>query len=100
MKRKAIVLNPKNNVATVLTDCDSGELLEIECNDEKIYIGLTDSIPLGHKLSLSRIDADSSVIKYGEVIGISSAPIEPGDYVHIHNVVSARGRGDLEGGAE
>ncbi len=28
--------------------------------------------------------------KYGEVIGIATAAIEPGAHVHVHNLVSAR----------
>ncbi len=35
------------------------------------------------------------VRKYGEVIGLANAPISPGDHVHVHNVESQRGRGDL-----
>ena len=100
MKQKAVILSLKDNVATALADLKTGDTLELEVGGQKRVIKLRSDVPFGHKLSLSRIDADSSVIKYGEVIGISSAPIEPGDYVHIHNVVSARGRGDLEGGAE
>ena len=40
-----------------------------------------------------------NVLKYGEVIGKASRAISPGDWVHIHNVESARARGDIEGGA-
>jgi len=100
VKQKAIILSPKDNVATALADLKAGDILELEVGGQKRVIRLGADVPFGHKLSLSRIDADSPVIKYGEVIGISTAPIEPGAYVHIHNVVSARGRGDLEGGAK
>jgi altronate dehydratase small subunit len=100
LKQKAIILSPKDNVATALTDLKAGDTLELEVGGHKKVIKLGTDVPFGHKLSLSRIEPDSPVIKYGEVIGISTVPIEPGDYVHIHNIVSARGRGDLEGGAK
>lgn len=98
MKQKAVVLSPKDNVATTLADLKAEQSLELEIGGETKEIKLTADVPFGHKFSLSRIEPNSPVIKYGEVIGLSNTTIEPGDYVHIHNVVSARGRGDLAGG--
>ena len=98
MKQKAVVLSPKDNVATALANLKVGDALELEVSGETRAVKLTADVPFGHKFSLSKIELNSPVIKYGEVIGISTASIKPGDYVHIHNVVSARGRGDLEGG--
>ena len=95
MKRKAVVLNPNDNVATVLKDCDSGEILEIEYNDENISISLTDSIPLGHKVSLREIESGSTISKYGEAIGIATVSIKPGQHVHVHNVSSNRAHGEI-----
>ena len=93
-----VVLSPKDNVATALANLKTGDTLELGVSGEARAVKLTTDVPFGHKFSLSRIEPNSPVIKYGEVIGLSTATIEPGDYVHIHNVVSARGRGDLEGG--
>jgi len=100
LKQKVIILSPKDNVATALTDLKAGDTLELAVGGHKKVIKLGADVPFGHKLSLSRIELGSPVVKYGEVIGISTALIEPGDYVHIHNIASARGRGDLEGGAK
>lgn len=97
MKQKAVVLSPKDNVATALANLKAGDTLKLEVGGRPQTVTLNSDVPFGHKLSLSRIDPNLPVIKYGEVIGISTALIEPGDYVHTHNVVSARGRGDLEG---
>ena len=97
MKQKAVVLNPKDNVATALAELKAGDALELEVGGETKEVRLTTDIPFGHKFSLSRIEPNSAVIKYGEIIGVSTVTIKPGDYVHIHNVVSRRGRGDLEG---
>lgn len=100
MKQKAVVLSPKDNVATALVDLKAGDTLELEVGGATQAITLTADVRFGHKFSLSKIERNSPVIKYGEVIGISTAMVKPGDYVHIHNVVSARGRGDLEGGGK
>jgi altronate dehydratase small subunit len=52
-------------------------------------------IPFGHKLALVPISRGQPVIKYGEVIGLATQDIAPGEHVHVHNVESQRGRGDL-----
>ena len=98
LKQKVVVLSPKDNVATTLTSLKAGDTLELQVGEETQTVKLTTDVPFGHKFSLSKIEPDSPVIKYGEFIGLSTVTIEPGDYVHIHNVVSTRGRGDLEGG--
>jgi len=98
-KQKAIVLDPRDNVATALADLKAGETLRLGVGDKTLAIKLTARIPFGHKFSLNNIDSGSPVIKYGEAIGIAAADIRAGDYVHVHNVASARGRGDSAGGA-
>lgn len=47
-------------------------------------------VPLGHKVALQDIPSGSDVIEYGVRVGIASANISRGDYVHTHNVRSAR----------
>ena len=90
MKQKVAVLSPTDNVATALVDLKVGDTLVIEVSGEPQAIKLTADVPFGHKFSLSEIKTNSPVIKYGEVIGLSTATIKPGDYVHIHNVISAK----------
>src|SRR5262249_44046556 len=46
-------------------------------------------IPAGHKIAVSPIDAEQSAIKYGVPIGVATAPIERGDWVHSHNLRTA-----------
>jgi altronate dehydratase small subunit len=100
VKKKTIVINPKDNVATALDDLKAGEVIQEEVNGIKKNIKLNQDIPFGHKLGIKEIPAESPVIKYGEVIGTASMAIKSGDSVHIHNVKSNRGRGDLERGKE
>jgi (2R)-sulfolactate sulfo-lyase subunit alpha len=58
--------------------------------DADVSVELRHEVPLGHKLALTDIPAGAEVIEYGLRIGIASQAIGKGDYVHIHNVRSAR----------
>jgi len=97
---RAVVMNARDNVATALDSLKKGENIELVISGEKELVELKADIPFGHKFSLAEIEPNSPVIKYGEVIGVSTAPISAGDYVHVHNIASARARGDLQGGKE
>ena len=48
--------------------------------------------------ALKPIHKGELIIKYGEEIGMASADIVKGEYVHVHNLESMRGRGDWEKG--
>jgi altronate dehydratase small subunit len=41
------------------------------------------------------IEKGEAIVKYGEVIGRATQQIILGKHVHIHNVESLRGRGDV-----
>lgn len=86
-----IVLHKKDNVATTIFDLASGSKLNIGPNPPLI---IQNPIPAGHKLALLDLPQHSKILKYGEVIGISTKPIAAGEHVHIHNVQSLRGRQD------
>jgi altronate dehydratase small subunit len=92
---RAVIIDPADNVATALANLDGGERLSLSLADRTALVELKGRIPFGHKFSLGIIRRGSPVIKYGETIGIASTTIRPGVHVHVHNVSSARGRGDL-----
>lgn len=57
-------------------------------------------IPSGHKVSSARIRAGDRVLRYGEIIGVATVDIEPGDHVHSHNLTTVgaeRNRNDVQG---
>jgi altronate dehydratase small subunit len=85
----------RDNVATALTDLEAGETIELKIGERDLIIRLTKPVPFGHKFSLAALKRGAQVMKYGEIIGKAVADIQPGDYVHVHNLVSMRGRGDL-----
>jgi altronate dehydratase small subunit len=91
-KSKAVVINEKDNVATAVTPMKSGSTLSLEVQGRAEKIKLLSDIPMGHKFALRGIDEGADVIKYGEPIGRTTAPIAKGEHVHVHNVVSHRGR--------
>jgi altronate dehydratase small subunit len=91
---RAIVLNPTDNVATLI---DSGGAADtaVELRGEKTgKVQLKQDIPFGHKVALAAIAKGTDVVKYGKVIGETTAEIAVGEHVHVHNVDSKRGRGD------
>lgn len=53
-------------------------------------LDLSHDVPLGHKLALRDIASGGDVIEYGIRIGSATTNISRGDYVHTHNVRSAR----------
>ena len=51
----------------------------------------------GHKIAVKEIKTGEQITKYGEEIGVATHDIKKGEYVHVHNLDSMRGRGDLAG---
>ena len=90
MKRAAMVLNPRDNVAVALRDLKAGEEVEVTSGREVFVIQLLSDVPFGHKFALAEIKEGEQVVKYGEVIGIATRDIRRGEHVHVHNVRSAR----------
>lgn len=55
-----------------------------------VTVELRDAVPLGHKFALVDMAEGEDVIEYGVRTAVTSAPIAKGEYVHVHNVRSAR----------
>lgn len=94
----ALKVTDRDNVATVFSN-DVHDGSEIEIRDraghaEKVKV--KGNVPYGHKIATALIHKGDLIIKYGEEIGVATADIIKGEYVHIHNLDSLRGRGDLE----
>jgi hypothetical protein len=87
----ALVISPRDNVATALESLDVGRALAAGGGT----IVVAEPIPRGHKLALRPIRAGEAVVKYGSPIGTATADIACGAHVHTHNLASGRGRGDL-----
>ncbi|MDG2955131.1 altronate dehydratase family protein [Bisgaard Taxon 10/6] len=80
--KQFIKIHRQDNVAVALQDLPAGTLLDIEGRQLK----LKQDIGRGHKFALSIIAENQDVIKYGYPIGHALCNVEPGEYIHTHNV--------------
>ena len=98
MEPEALMMSPKDNVATSLLEAAPGVEVQVRLGKEVRPVKALEKIPFGFKIAVDRIPRGASVVKYGEPIGIASRDIERGQLVHVHNTEGARGRGDLAKG--
>jgi altronate dehydratase small subunit len=91
-KSKVIIINEKDNVATAIVPLKAGTSVSLAAQGRSGKVKLLSAIPMGHKFALTEISKGADVIKYGEAIGQTTAPIARGEHVHVHNVISHRGR--------
>ena len=93
----AVKIHDSDNVAAVFSDVPAGDSVEVvDKKGNRWDVIIKDDVPFGHKFALAPIKKGEQITKYGEEIGIASMDIVEGDYVHVHNLESTRGRGDLE----
>ena len=90
--RTLLLHSESDNVYTCLVTVQKGDSLE----HNGLRIKAADDIPIYHKIAKVLIKAGDEVYKYGEPIGYASRDIAPGEHVHVHNLESARGRGDKQ----
>ena len=76
----SIQIHPLDTVAVALTPIAAGT----ECLG---VIARTD-IPQGHKMAIKAMPKNSQVMKYGFSIGHATEDIEPGQWVHSHNMAT------------
>lgn len=82
-------INPADNVAVVIDDNGLQEGCVI--NIGNCEITLSGTVKRGHKFALDYIPQGTKVIKYGFPIGVATADIRPGDWIHSHNMATALG---------
>lgn len=90
-------VNELDNVATVFANgIQTGDTVIVRDKKgrEEVLTALND-IPYGHKIAVKPIQKGEPIMKYGEKLGLASGDIATGEHVHVHNLESARGRGDL-----
>jgi altronate dehydratase small subunit len=90
-----VAVEPTDNVATAIREVEAGETVTVSVGDASWTVEVQEDVRFGHKLALERIPEGETVRKYGKSIGNASQDIEPGEWVHTHNVESNYGRGDL-----
>lgn len=92
MSIKAIVMDHKDNVATLLSDVEKDVVVVVTsaCGDVINEVKAINHIPFIHKIAIKKIGMHKVVLKYGEVFGEAIKDIKKGEHVHIHNVKSLR----------
>ena len=97
MTFQALVIDYQDNVANLIGPGTKGREVEcrIEGQQDKQTVTLMDDIPSNHKFAFRDITAGEPIIKYGLNIGEATQDIQTGQHVHVHNIESNRGRGDM-----
>lgn len=95
-EKRAIVINEKDNVATLISDVKAGDIVIVRMGDSEDKVTVISDIKFGHKFAVKSIAEGDKIIKYGEVIGRATVPIAVGEHAHIQNIESLRGRGDIK----
>jgi altronate dehydratase small subunit len=91
---RCIVLHPSDNVATLIDAGRAGDDCALQ-GERSGRITLLQDVAFGHKVCIVEIPRGGQILKYGQVIGQATQPITIGEHAHVHNLDSARARGDL-----
>ncbi|MBU3806623.1 MAG: altronate dehydratase family protein, partial [Candidatus Fournierella pullistercoris] len=75
-------IHPSDTVAVALEPLQAGLQLTVAGHS----VVLLDNVPQGHKFALASMEPGDSVQKYGCTIGIATQSIQPGQWVHTHNM--------------
>jgi len=89
----ALLSDPADNIATVLSEVIEGSQVQIG-EDCCSSVQALQDIPSLHKIAIKDIHEGSIIVKYGSPMGIATKPIARGEHVHIHNIASLRARRD------
>jgi altronate dehydratase small subunit len=81
---RLLLLSPNDNVLVARVHIGEGEPVRIE----GINVVVAAPLPMGHKIARRAVSKGEKIIKYGVPIGSATAPIRPGDHVHLHNLKS------------
>src|SRR5262245_28452494 len=80
----AVYLSPDDNICVVARNLPAGHTLDIA----DAAIVLAEPVRMGHKIAVREIRRGDFVRKYGQIIGQATETIEPGQWVHSHNLVN------------
>ena len=68
------------------TDNVAIALRKLEPGDTVRGASVVEEIPRYHKVSVAAIASESPVVKYGQIIGYTTQRVEPGEWIHSHNL--------------
>ena len=79
---KFIYINPRDTVVVALEPLPKGVAVE----ENGLSLCPSEDIPQGHKVAVKPMAKGEEVIKYGFPIGRAKTGIQPGEWVHVHNL--------------
>ena len=83
----------KDNVAVVVVEnlkAGTHVMGVVTADNSGCELDTLHDIAIGHKVALQDIKAGDTAIKYGEDIGVFTAPVDRGGHVHVHNLKTKR----------
>jgi (2R)-sulfolactate sulfo-lyase subunit alpha len=89
---KFLIHHKGDHVGVATSDIEAGETVigVFMEDDSTIEVKSKHAVPLGHKIAITKLGVDAPVMKYGIQIGYTTTGFELGDYVHTHNLKTAR----------
>ena len=89
---KALAHNRGDHVAVAVAPITAGEEIVVVYmdDDSDVRVRAQADVPYGHKVAVEQLAADEPVIEYSTQVGVARQSIQPGDYVHTHNIKTAR----------
>lgn len=84
----AVCMDSRDTVVTVTKEIEVGETVVWRDGDEMRSVVSSAKIPIYHKIAVLPVEKGGYVLKYGEKIGVATQEIQPGQHVHVHNLVS------------
>ncbi|MGD9720339.1 MAG: UxaA family hydrolase [Pirellulales bacterium] len=91
-----IYLHARDNVCVAARDLPAGT----EISAGAFQVRLTGPVKLGHKIALEPIAQGQPVTKYGQTIGFATLAIEPGEWIHTHNLEAGKFARDYAAASE
>jgi altronate dehydratase len=87
VKENILIIHSRDNVAVALKALGVGEIAVAKGIEG---FGALEEIPASHKIALRDISTGEEIIKYGEIVAVSTRDIKKGEWVHTHNLESKR----------
>lgn len=81
-----------DHVGVAVSDIEAGQRVVgvFMDDDSELRIDARDAVPLGHKIAIEPVAGGATVVEYGLPIGVAPDGFGLGEYVHTHNLRSAR----------
>ena len=84
-------------MATLIDTARAGDDCVLQ-GERQGRLTLLQDVAFGHKVCIAEVARGGEILKYGQVIGRATQSITVGEHAHVHNIDSARARGDLARG--